>query len=386
MATTKQKKSILKRVVRIMLCIVAVLLAGLVVLAAALFIISPGKPAPFRDENGAAVKDSISEKIWVDINGARQGMFIRGRSINNPVLLFVHGGPGMPEYFLAEKYGNLIENDFTVCYWEQRGGGLSYRSGMSGSGITAAQLVEDTIGVTNYLRERFRQDKVFLMAHSWGTFIGIQTAAKAPELFKAYIGMEQIVDMRRSEKEAYRYMLDQYTAAGKTDTINKLKAYPILEDDSDTSILPYFKSLLRDQTMHELGIGTMHEMRSIITGVFIPVFQCRAYTLGEKINIWRAKAFLRSDTQLLPELFAADLSADVPKLDIPVYFLSGSYDYTVSRTLTRDYFKTLQTPVKGLYIFENSAHTPMFEEPDKFTRMMREDVLRGEFSNADQVF
>jgi pimeloyl-ACP methyl ester carboxylesterase len=379
----KPRKSFIRQVVRIIVGLLAVLLAGILILTAVLFIISPGKPTPFLDSDGSIAKNSISEKIRVDINGAEQGMFIRGRDIANPVILFVHGGPGMPEYFLAEKYKSVLEDSFTVCYWEQRGGGLSYTKGMSGDSITTAQLVDDTLAVTDYLRDRFGQDKIYLLAHSWGTFIGIRAAEKAPELFSAYIGMAQVVNTAESEKQAYQYMMAQYEAAGDTKMLNKLKAYPIL--DSDAVMIPYFKSMLRDQTMHALGIGTMRDMKSVVTGIFLPVFGCRAYTLGEKVTVWRAKAFLRSDTVLLDELFSTDMSVEVPKLEVPVYFFTGSHDYTVSSDLTRQYFETLQAPEKGLYIFENSAHTPMFEEPEKFVQIMREDVLEKSFGLADQT-
>jgi pimeloyl-ACP methyl ester carboxylesterase len=195
--------------------------------------------------------------------------------------------------------------------------------------------------------------------------------------------MEQIVNTRESEKQAYRYMLEQYGSSGDTKMIQKLDSYPIL--DSDAAMLSYFKSMLRDQTMHALGIGTMHGMKSVFTGIFIPVFECRAYTLSEKINIWRAKAFLRNDTVLLNELFTTDISVKVPKLDIPVYFFSGSYDYTVSHSLTKQYFNELQAPAKGFYIFDSSAHTPMFEEPEKFMKIMLDDVQSGDFSLANEI-
>lgn len=364
-----------------MICLLALLLAGVLILTIVLFAISPGKPRPFLDEYGKVLKDSISEKIHVTINGAEQGMFIKGRNIANPVLLFLHGGPGMPEYFLTEKYPTGLEDSFTVCYWEQRGTGISYTSGMSGESITSEQLIADTIGVTNYLRERFGQEKVYLMAHSWGTFIGIQAAAQAPELYNAYIGMAQISNMLESEKLCYTYMLGQYTASGNTQMVNKLKKYPVL--DSTSAIRSFFISLLRDQTMHALGIGTMHTMKSVVTGICLPIFECRAYTLAEKINIWRAKAFLRSETVLLDELFSTDLSIKVPELQIPVYFTSGQYDYTVSYDLTRQYFITLQAPVKGFYTFEQSAHTPLFEEPDKFMTIIKEDVMNSSAGLAD---
>jgi pimeloyl-ACP methyl ester carboxylesterase len=382
-AAKSKLKTILNMAVRLIMSFLVLLLACILSLTVALIIISPGKPAPFRNADGSIIIGSISEKIRVNINGAEQGIIIRGRDIRSPILLFVHGGPGMPEYFLAEKYGAALENYFTVCYWEQRGGGLSYTSGMQSDNITTDVLVADTISVTNYLRNRFGRDKIYLMAHSWGTFISIQAAEKAPDLYKAYISMEQIVNTRESEKQAYRYMLEQYGSSGDTKMIQKLDSYPIL--DSDAAMLSYFKSMLRDQTMHALGIGTMHGMKSVFTGIFIPVFECRAYTLSEKINIWRAKAFLRNDTVLLNELFTTDISVKVPKLDIPVYFFSGSYDYTVSHSLTKQYFNELQAPAKGFYIFDSSAHTPMFEEPEKFMKIMLDDVQSGDFSLANEI-
>lgn len=288
----------------------------------------------------------------------------------------------MPEYFLADQYATGLEDRFTVCYWEQRDGGLSYSPDIPAQSVTTQQLVSDTIEVTNYLRQRFGQEKIYLMAHSWGTYIGIQAAAKAPDLYNAYIGVAQISQMFESERLAYRYMLDQYAAAGNTRMVERLKDYPVLE--SDAGVRAFFTSGLRDEAMHGIGGGTMHNMKSVVTGIFLPVMHCRAYTLGEKINIWRAKAFLRSKTVLLDELFFADLTTKVPKLEIPTYFFSGKYDYTVNHDLSKAYFMSLDAPVKGFYTFEQSAHSPMFEEPEKFMQIMEQDVLTGTNALADK--
>jgi pimeloyl-ACP methyl ester carboxylesterase len=342
-----------------------------------------GRLPPFPDENGRVLKDSVSERIHVTINGVGQGMFIRGKNILNPVLLFLHGGPGMPEYFLAEKTETGLEDAFTVCWWEQRDAGISYSRGINGTDITTRLLVEDTIAVTNYLRQRFGQEKIYLLGHSWGTYLGIQAAAQAPELYSAYIGMAQIVDTAESEKEAYSYMLGQYRAAGAKRMVKKLESYPI--QDSASALKPYFISMLRDTATHRLGVGTTHAMKSVVTGIFLPVMESRAYTLREKINIWRAKAYLRRDTVLLDELFSADLSVKVPRLELPVYFMSGGYDHTVSQSLAARYFDALQAPVKGFYAFSGSAHSPLFEEPGKFMKIMRTDVLNGGAGLADMT-
>ncbi|MEN6314433.1 MAG: alpha/beta hydrolase [Clostridiaceae bacterium] len=361
------------KVCEIMMEILCALPAGLLFLTAFLLIRSPGKTHPFLDANKKEIAGSISEKTFVEINGIRQGMFIRGKNTNNPMVLFVHGGPGMPEYFLAEKYMMIFEERFTVCYWDQRGSGISYRSNSACKSITTEQLIADAIAVTNYLRKRFGQEKIYLMAHSWGTFLGIQAAAHAPELYHAYIGIAQVSQQQESEKMAYQYMLSQYKASGNQAKLKKLKDY------SDYLANPS----LRDEAMHELGIGTMHNMRSVFTGIFLPVMQCRAYTLTEKINIWRGKAALNNVTDLRRQMSEADMIRKVSKLKIPAYFFSGVYDYTVSYILAESYFKQLQVHVKGFYLFRQSAHSPVFEEPEKAVCIMLEDVLAGKNSLSD---
>lgn len=368
-------KSFVQRVTFIMLSIFAVLLVFTLILVGVLLAWSPGKLEPFLDEKGNEIRGSIAAKIYVNINGVKQGMFIKGKNTTNPVLLLVHGGPGMPEYFLTENYSNKLEEYFTVCYWEQRGAGLSYNVDIPSESITVEQLVSDTLAVTDYLRERFGQDKIYLVGHSWGTLIGINAAAQAPEKYNAYVGIAQISRQLESDKLAYDYMIKQYKDAGNKKMAHKLEHYPIYE--SDTALQSYLSSSLRDEAMHKLGIGTMHNMKSVITGIFLPVMQSRAYTLGEKINIWRGKAFLKNSTGLHSQLYSSNLTAEVSQLDIPTYFFSGIYDYTVSYKLTAQYFQKLRAPIKGFYTFEKSAHSPLFEEPEKFLNIILENVLKG---------
>ena len=104
------------------------LIVSIFIVIAALIILFSGsrKPIPFTDDNGNLLKGSISEKIFININGVEQGMFIKGKDKTKPVLLFLHGGPGMPEYAISRKYPVILEDYFTVCWWEQRGAGLSF--------------------------------------------------------------------------------------------------------------------------------------------------------------------------------------------------------------------------------------------------------------------
>jgi len=360
----------------IMWIIFLTLLGLCLIFVAALVISSPGKLKPFVDENGNPLAGSLSEKVFVDINGVKQGMFIQSKDTSNPVLLYLHGG--MPDYFLSKKYPTGLDEMFTVVWWEQRGSGMSYDPSIPRESMNMEQMIDDTLEVTNYLRQRFGKEKIYIMGHSGGTFIGIQAAARAPELYYAYMGEAQMSYQLKSEKIAYDYMLEQYKVNGDTRMVEKLEASPV--SMSTGTPLGYIQ--LRDPAMHSLGIGTMHEMNSVITGIFLPSLFVPEYTLKEKINMWRAKS--QAGVSIVwQDMLATDLAVEVPELTIPVYFFHGIYDYTCSYTLSKDYFESLEAPLKGFYTFENSAHSPMFEEPERFQQIMREDVLSLKNSLAD---
>ncbi len=330
---------------------------------------SPGQPKALVNDAGQPIAGSISERVFVKINSLRQGMIIQSADIANPVLLFVHGGPGMPEFFLNTTHPTGLEHDFTVVWWEQRGAGLSYNPDISPQSMTMAQMIADTVAVTDYLRQRFGKDKIYLLGHSWGSFLAIQVAAAAPQLYHAYIGMGQVSWQLRSEVAAHAYMLDQYRARGDAAMVRQLMAAPA----SLSGGLSDAYLRLRDGAMHGLGVGTTRDMRSVIMGVFVPVWSCRAYTLREKINIWRGLAFSRGF--LWQDFLNTDLTAPITTLDLPLYLFTGIYDYTANHALARDYFDLIKAPVKGFYTFENSAHSPLFEEPLRAREILVQDVV-----------
>ncbi len=369
--------------IRMLLTFSASLAALILLLLIVLQVNSKGKPEPFTGKDGLPVAGSISEKTFITAGGVRQGMFIRGKNIKNPVLLYIHGGPAFPNYFLIEKYAPGLEEYFTVCYWEQRGGGLSYSGEVTPESMNFRQLASDAIEVTHYLRKRFGKEKIYMLAHSGGTPFAIMAASMAPELYHAYLGMAQITNQAESERIAYMYMKEQYSASGNRKALAEFKKYPV--SDSSSYIIPFYKSMIRDRSMHELGIGTMRNMRSVFSGVFIPVWMCRAYTLKEKFSIWESRFSFVKKTKLIDELFATDIPAGIPELSIPVYFFSGKYDMTVNIDLSKDYLKKLKAPVKGFYIFNESAHSPLFEEPAKFREILLKDVLNGSNSLADAM-
>lgn len=358
--------------------IVGILLGVIVILLGVLLAVSPGKTKPFLGEKGRALAGSISEKIHVNINGVQQGMFIMGENVDNPVLLFVHGGTAMPEYFLTQNYPTGLEQYFTVCWWDRRGAGLSYSANVPPATLTVAQSISDTLAVANYLRSRFHQDKIYMMAHSGGSLIGIQAVARAPELFYAYIGVGQMSNQLKSEMLSYEYMVGQYKAIGNTKMVKQLEAAP----PTMSVPLPAAYMKVRDSAMHALGVGTTHDMKSVMAGVFLASWLFREYTLGEKLDLWRGK--FPSDKMLWNKMIATDLTKQIQTLDLPVYFFHGKYDYTVSYPLAKAYLDELQAPIKGFYTFGHSAHSPMFEEPDRMEQILQEDVLERKNKLSDQ--
>jgi pimeloyl-ACP methyl ester carboxylesterase len=373
----------IKSIKRMIVTIFSIVLGFLLFLTCILLVYSPGKIEPYLDDTGKPIPGSISEKTFIKLGGVKQGMFIKSRNINNPVLLYVHGGPAFPNYFLIDKFKPGLEDYFTVCYWEQRGGGLSYTSEVTLESMNFNQLASDAIDVTNYLRKRFGKEKIYVMAHSGGTPIALLAVSREPALFYAYIGMGQITNQAESEKIAYKYMLEQYVANGNQKSIDELKKYPVLEADSN--IISYYKSAIRDQSMHELGIGTMHKMKSVFRDIFIPVWTCKVYTLPEKINIWKSKFSFLPKTNLINEMLETDFTSKVFKLDVPVYFLSGKFDLTVNINLSKVYLTKLHAPLKGFYTFNNSAHSPLFEEPGLVRQIVEQDILNNKNSLADKI-
>ncbi|MBN2683104.1 MAG: alpha/beta hydrolase [Bacteroidales bacterium] len=345
-------------------------------------VISSGKTNLHANEKIDNNKLSISEKIFITIGGIEQGMFIRSNNIENPVLLFVHGGPGFPNFFMIEKYNPGLEDFFTVCYWEQRGCGLSYNPEVTIESMNLKQLAFDAIEVTNYLLGRFAKEKIYILAWSGGTTIALPVVAKAPELFHAYIAMGQLTNQIESERIAYDFMLKQFKRIGDKQAVKKLMKFRNLLTESD--IVSFYNSGTRDKLMHELGIGTMRNMKSVFKDIFLPVWTCKAYTFREKCNIWKSKLFFLPKTELKNETLKIDFAENYPKIEIPIYFISGKYDLTVNIDLSRNYFNRLNAPLKAFYTFENSAHGPLFEEIEKFREIIEKDVLQNSINMSDK--
>lgn len=264
-----------------------------------------------------------------------------------------------------------------MCWWEQRGSGISYSKEIKPEEMTMEQMISDTISVTKYLCKRVGKDKIYLMGHSWGTFLGMHTVQLYPEFYHAYIGIGQVVQQEKSEHLAYNYMLEEFQRIGDQKMVHQLEKCPI---DAGGEINAKYLQV-RSLAMNKLGIGVMRSMTSMFDSVKL-VFGCEYYTLREKFKYPIGLSF--SNKYLWNHVLHSNLYETMPELRLPVYIFQGKYDYQVSYAIAKDYAAVLMAPLKGFYTFENSAHSPCFEKPEKMCDILRTDVLQMQVSLADE--
>lgn len=313
-------------------------------------------------------KKALSEKIKIMTDNGELGLMIMSDDISNPVLLVCGGGPGIPEYLMDAWYKNPFSEEFTVCYWDYSGTGISYKSSDKIEDMTKERYLSDTQAVTDYLRERFSQDKIYIMGHSFGTYIALNTVKDHPEKYVCYIAMSQIADQKQSEMIAFDAMREEYVRTGNKKMVSKFDEYDIRNSDEDFH--SYTGSSLRDDAMHDLGVGTARDIDNVITGIFIPSFRVTAYTPLERINIWRSK-FQAHDYPVNP---GSDFNAfeEIESIDIPIYFVAGKYDLTTCTSLQEEYYSFIDAPKKKFFLFENSSHSPLYEEYDRAKEVLQE--------------
>lgn len=323
--------------------VVGLALAGLAVVSYLWF--TPGHTPAIQGPN------SIASLERIRIGGVDQYVLIRGNDSSLPVLLFLHGGPGMPAMYLAHAFQRELEREFVVIQWDRRGTGKSYREDI-GSTLNTEQLVADTVELTNVLRARFRQDKIYLVGHSWGTYLGMLVIARHPELYRAYVGIGQLARSSPIAGTQDEYIRQSARRAGDQDAIKELA-------EKGASV--------RETLLFKFG-GEIHNAKSfmplLLTGLAAPEYSLRdARNIPKGVSLY-SKNFVYNS-------ISGELMDAIAQVDIPVYFFTGRYDYTDPFTLTEQYFSRINAPAKHIVWFEESAHFPFYEEPAAFAQQMR---------------
>jgi pimeloyl-ACP methyl ester carboxylesterase len=322
----------------------------IVVLAAVLFVV---RPAYTPSISSAPGQTSVASLEKIKLGGVDQYILIRGRSTSNPVLLFLHGGPGMPMMYLAYKFQRPLEDTFTVVQWDRRGAGKSYDPNIPPDTVSVSQEISDTRDLTNLLRKRFNQQKIYLVGHSYGSYLGMLVVKRYPKLFKAYVGIGQMAcSDSQSRAIQDRWIREQSIASNNAEALNEVN-----------SKRPYD----REQWLFQFGgelRGATSFVPLILMGLAAP-----EYTFADGMNVRKGVSFTHKHMKY--DVIKGALMDSVTSVDVPVYFFTGRYDETDPYQCTQRYFARLHAPQKRLVWFDHSAHFPFLEEPYAFARELR---------------
>lgn len=306
--------------------------------------------------------DGVTRLEKVRIGGIEQWVSIRGRDKRNPVLLVIHGGPGYVLMPMSWWTSRDWEEYFTVVHWDQRGAGktlLINDPAQVAPTMTLARSVADAEEMSTWLRRELGQQKIFVLAHSAGTYVGLELARRHPDWLYAYIGVGQMADMPESERRGWAFAMNAARSSGNAEAMRQLQA-----------IAPYFAP------GHPNPLKDVYVQRKWV-GYFGGVMAYRQdndadsdlvklspdYTPEELKHIWDGNEF--AERFLLADLLAHDWSV-TRTLECPLLLFEGRRDYNASSEVAAEWFARVQAPTKRLVWFENSAHMPMTEEPGKF--------------------
>lgn len=334
------------------------LLAGLVA--------RPAATAEITGPDGGALAGGVAELTRVDVGGHLLSMMIRGNDATNPVLLFLAGGPGGSELGAMRRHGRVLEEDFVVATLDQRGTGRSYDQLEPMSTMTVQSAVDDVIGVTGYLRQRFEAGKVYLVGQSWGTLLGALAVQARPEMYAAFVGVGQMVSPLETDRIFYADTLAWARQTGRSGLVAELEA----------NGPPPYEDLLAYPTMlgHEPDVYAYdHSANAEGAGQMVENLPVREYSLLALIGV--ARGLLDTFAVMYPQLQGIDFRAAVNRLEVPVYLVEGRYEPRGRADLARQWFERLAAPSKRWIEFDTSGHRPLFEQPERFHEVMTRTVL-----------
>ena len=301
---------------------------------------------------------AIDRKETVSINGTTLHLRIRGTDAQNPVLLFLHGGPGICDRHWVLKYQSALASRCTMVCYDQRGAGKSYTKAQAAQHMTVQDTVEDARAVVEYLCETFHKDKIYLVGHSWGSMLGTLLCQQYPAHIAAYVGMGQVADGPENERISYEFVWNEAEQREDKKALAELTRIGAPVGGLYRSIADL--QVQRDY-MTKYGGGTYNKKESLLTDLVIPLLLTPEYTLFDLIGYTKG-AYYNLD-ELWNEVATSSFLRTVPKLDVPVYITQGRHDRNTPPELAEQWFDQLEAPHKEWIWFENSAHSPIKEEP-----------------------
>jgi pimeloyl-ACP methyl ester carboxylesterase len=344
---------------------------------AATCVLSAGRPA-LADEPQA-----VDEGLFVDIDGQPQWVTVRGRDRRNPVLLLLHGGPGIAMSSQAPLFA-AWERDFTLVQWDQPGGGATLaRNGPNGTGpLTIARFVADATAVAEWARDHLHARKIVVMGVSWGTILGLHLAARRPDLVAAYVGTGQVVDGPRGQTLGYDLALEAARRRGDAAAVAELeKAGPP----------PYTRFedfIVRQKYVNPPGQPSSAAEKAAIAGAARivaapPPADARWVARGlPKMSTQDAvQAFLDAQKAAFQETGRFQAASLGLTFQVPMFFFQGEDDLNTPTALVREYEARIRAPRKALVLIPGAGHMAIVFH-DQLLRLLDSHVRPLALANA----
>ncbi|MFC6086969.1 alpha/beta fold hydrolase, partial [Sphaerisporangium aureirubrum] len=322
----------------------------------------PARTEPVVGSDGRAVAGGIAELTSVRVGDHDFGLMIRGVDAGAPVLLYVPGAPAGSEIGAMRRHLPELERHFVVATWERRGGGKSFGAFEPRATFTAEDEVRSTIGVTEYLRKRFGRERIYLVAHSGGSMVSVLTLQRRPELFQAYIGVGQAVDLAAADLSQYQDTLAWARRTGRTALAEQLTGLgppPYADGYSyEPMLVNENQAFAYDRSRNSEGVSGFAE------SLGVPEYSLldQAHAIGGVVDAYDA---------LYPRMQDIDFRAQVPRLQVPVYFVNGAHEVPGRVRLLAEWNAVLQAPHKEIVTFGTSGHRPQFEQPAEFVELVK---------------
>lgn len=309
--------------------------------------------------------------IKVELNGFPQKIHIKGDP-QKPILLFLHGGPGVANRHMCAKYNQDLLDSFMVVGWDQRGTGGSYK-GCDPETLSIDQLTDDAAALVEYLCKTYHKEKIFAIGGSWGSLLGTKLAYRYPEHLYAFVGFGQFVDGELNEKLSYEFALSEARKAGDQESVKKL-------EELGPPVMAVYKGgydgmLIQREVMNKYGGYSKKNQHKSYTGGL-----AKAYLFSGEYSLADAWGVLKGNRMILekmwPEIGRVKLQEECTEFQIPYFIFDGRLDKNTPADLVEGYFEKIKAPCKELIWFEESGHNPLIDEADKFKALLRDRLLK----------
>jgi len=323
-----------------------------------------------RGKRKIHLENGIHENQYIQIGGIGQYVRINGSDVNNPIVVFIHGGPGSPLNFLSYYYQPYLEEEYTFICLEQRGSGRTYykNTGIIQEELSVELLLQDLDELVDYALKRFDKEKVIIMGQSWGTVLGSKYVLQNPEKVAAYIGVGQVINFLEGNIQSARLALIPAQKNEKNREVHTLNY--ILDDlEKSNSVLKFsFNKLLEmmQTTQRYLkNSAEMSDLRQLWIGLVSPDFGWTDIKWFLKIsNTSKLNGLQSSLIQYL--YYEFDIRDLGNHYSVPIYFIQGESDCRTPTQMAADYMEDIQAPAKGLIIINGAGHTPFLDDRIQF--------------------